>query len=104
MGRGRHRVRPLAAAEALILLGACTDPEELRLILRTLSAQAFNFAKADVGVHTVVMQARAQAAVNFDDDASGGALAGAEAFTGAGSLVVDEVRLLKGQDITFDLP
>ena len=81
----------------------CTDPEELRLLLRTLNANAFNFAKDDVGVgvHTIVVQARAQASVNFDDDASGGALAGAEAFAGAGSLLVEEVRLVKGVQIVF---
>ena len=41
----------------------CADPEELQLILRTLNANAFNFAKADVssGVHQIVVQARAQA-------------------------------------------
>jgi len=107
------RVQTLAAkfaglnctADATTGVVTCTDPEELRLILRTLSAQAFNFAKADVGVgvHTVTVQAQAQAAVNFDDDASGGALAGAEAFLGAGALVVDQVRLIRGQDITIDL-
>jgi len=81
----------------------CTDPEELQLILRTLNANAFNFAKDDVGVgvHRIVVQARAQASVNFDDDASGGALAGAEAFAGAGSLLVEEVRLVKGVQIVF---
>lgn len=76
----------------------CTDPEELQLILRTLNANAFNFAKADVGsgVHDIVVQARAQASVNFDDDTQTGALAGAEAFAGAGAVVVEEVRLVKG--------
>jgi hypothetical protein len=107
------RIQTLAAkfaglnctADATTGVVTCTNPEELRLILRTLSAQAFNFAMADVGVgvHTVTVQAQAQAGVNFDDDASGGALAGAEAFTGAGSLVVDQVRLVRGQDITIDL-
>jgi len=107
------RVQTLAAkfaglnctADATTGVVTCTDPEELRLILRTLGAQAFNFAKADVGVgvHTLTVQARAQAAVNFDDDTSGGALAGAEAFTGAGSMVVEQVRLIRGQDITIDL-
>ena len=83
----------------------CTDPEELRLILRSLNASAFNFAKSDVGVgvHTVTVQARAQASVNFDDDAAGGALAGAEAFTGAGSLRVEEVRLIKDANIIVDI-
>jgi hypothetical protein len=82
----------------------CTDPEELRLLLRTLNANAFNFAKADVGVgvHTVVVQARAQASVNFDDDVSGGALAGAEAFAGAGSLYVEEIRLQRGTQIVIE--
>jgi hypothetical protein len=81
----------------------CKNPEELQLILRTLNANAFNFAKSDVGVgvHQIVVQARALAAVNFDDDASGGALAGAEAFAGAGSLLVEEVRLVKDAQIVF---
>lgn len=79
----------------------CTDPEELQLILRTLNANAFNFAKTDVssGVHQIVVQARAQASVNFDDDTDTGALAGAEAFAGAGAVVVEEVRLVKGAEI-----
>ena len=79
----------------------CADPEELQLILRTLNANAFNFAKADVGsgVHQVVVQARAQASVNFDDDTDTGAMAGAEAFAGAGAVVVEEVRLVKGSVI-----
>jgi hypothetical protein len=83
----------------------CADPEELQLILKTLNANAFNFAMDDVGVgvHTVTVQAKADAGVNFDDDESGGALAGAEAFLGAGALIVEEVRLVKGQDITVDL-
>ena len=82
----------------------CTDPEELQLILRSLNANAFNFAKTDVGVgvHTVVVQARAQASVNFDDDEAGGALAGAEAFAGAGSLLVEEVRLQKDSVIVIE--
>lgn len=107
------RVQTLAAkfagltctADATTGVVTCTDPEELRLILKTLNANAFNFAKTDVGVgvHTVVVQARAQASVNFDDDASGGALAGAEAFTGAGALFVEEVRLVKDANILVDI-
>ncbi len=83
----------------------CADPEELQLILKTLNANAFNFALDDVGVgvHTITVQARAQASVNFDDDAFGGALAGAEAFTGAGSMVVEEVRLQKDASIIIDI-
>lgn len=103
------RIQTLAAKFAGLnctadqLTGAvtCADPEELRLILRTLNANAFNFAKSDVGVgvHTVVVQARAQANVSFDS--LSGALAGAEAFAGAGSLLVEEVRLVKGTEIVI---
>ena len=83
----------------------CLDPEMLQLILQTLNANAFNFAKSDVGVgvHTITVQARAQASVNFDDDESGLSLAGAEAFAGAGSLLVEEVRLVKGTNIIVDI-
>jgi hypothetical protein len=75
----------------------CATEEELQLILRTLNAHSFNFAKTDVGtgVHDIVVQAKASADVNFDD----GNLAGAEAFAGAGSLSVEEVRLVKGAEI-----
>lgn len=75
----------------------CATAEELQLILRTLNAHSFNFAKTDVGtgVHDIVVQAKASANVNFDD----GNMAGAEAFAGAGSLLVEEVRLVKGAEI-----
>lgn len=103
------RIQTLAAkfaglnctADLLTGVVTCEDPEELQLILRTLNAHAFNFAKSDVGVgvHSVVVQARAQANVSFD---TSGALAGAEAFAGAGSLLVEEVRLVKGADIIIE--
>ena len=82
----------------------CTDPEELQLILKTMNAHAFNFAKTEVGtgVHTVRVEARAQASVNFADDSLGGALGGAEAFAGVGSMLVEEVRLVKGAEIIFE--
>lgn len=81
----------------------CADPEELQLILQTLNANAFNFAMTDVGVgvHTVTVQARAQASVNLDG--TSGSLAGAQAFTGAGSLLVEEVRLVKDANIVVDI-
>ena len=107
------RIQTLAAkfaglnctADSVTGVVTCTDPEELQLVLKTLNANGFNFAATDVGsgVHDIVVQARAEASVNFDDDLSGGALAGAEAFTGAGALVVEEVRLVKGADIMVDL-
>ena len=87
----------------------CADNETLQLILRTLNANAFNFAMKDVssGVHTITVQAKADAAASILDDASGGALTGAEAFIGAGSLNVESVRLINknvsGVDPILDL-
>jgi hypothetical protein len=104
------RIQTLAARFAGLnctadLTGAvtCLDPETLQLILKTLNANAFNFAKADVGVgvHNVVVQARGQASVALDG--TSGSLAGAQAFAGAGSLRVEELRLIRGaQIVTID--
>lgn len=79
---------------------SCTDPETLRLILRSMNANAFNFAKADVGVgvHTIKVQAKAMASIEMNNSIN---LAGAEAFAGAGSLLVEEVRLVKDVQIVF---
>ena len=74
----------------------CEDPEELRLILDTLSANAFNYiiTGLPVGLHTVEVQARAKAdAALFGTEL--GAAKG-EAFIGMGSLFVDEVQLING--------
>lgn len=76
----------------------CADPEELQLILKTLNTNSFNFIAADVasGVHTIEVQARTSA--NIGVDSENGSLAGAEAFIGAGSVTVEEVRMIKGND------
>lgn len=74
----------------------CADPEELQLILKTLNANSFNFVAADVasGVHTIEIQARTSA--NIGVDSENGSLAGAEAFIGAGSATIEEVRMIQG--------
>lgn len=80
----------------------CAEEESLRLLLQTMNANAFNFAADDVGsgIHTVTVQAKADASAIVDEgDGTDGSLAGAEAFAGAGSLVVEEVRLVKGAQI-----
>jgi hypothetical protein len=84
----------------------CADPETLRLLMKSLNANSFNFVAMDVGtgVHDVVVQAKAAASAGIiQDDPLGGTLAGAEAFTGAGSLLVEEVRYVKGTDPVVDL-
>jgi hypothetical protein len=81
----------------------CTDPEELQLILKTLTAHHFNFLHANAvpGVQKVEVQAMAQAAVQLGGTRLGAA--GAEAFAGAGALSVEIIRLVKDADGTTDL-
>ncbi len=76
----------------------CVDPEELRLILDTLNANAFNFLLPNVvtGVHEIEVQARAQASADIFGAEFG--LANGEAFIGLGSLMVEEVRFIKDAD------
>lgn len=77
-------------------LVTCTNPEELQLILKTLNANAFNFVAANVvsGVNTIEVLARSSAATS----ATGinGSLGNANAFIGAGSVAIEEVRMIKG--------
>jgi hypothetical protein len=100
------RVQTLAAkfaglsCTADLITGAvtCADPEELRLILKTLNANAFNFLLANVvpGVHKIEVQARAHASADFFGTQFGEATG--EALIGLGSLIVDEVRFVKDVD------
>lgn len=75
---------------------SCATPEELQLILKTLNANSFNFLAPNVGsgVHTIDVQAKTSAKVGVVSD--NGSMAGAEAFIGAGSVTVEEVRMIKG--------
>lgn len=84
--------------DGIVSFDECTlTEEELNLILDTMAAHHFNFVLDDLGsgVHTVQIQAR----VITD---KGAQLGSASAFgsIGKGSLTVEEVRLVKGIDIT----
>lgn len=81
----------------------CEDPEELRLLLKTLNAHHFEFLHANAvpGVQEVIVQARAQAGMLLGGTALGAA--SAEAFAGAGALSVETIRLVKDADGTTDL-
>ncbi|OFW17562.1 MAG: hypothetical protein A3H27_04970 [Acidobacteria bacterium RIFCSPLOWO2_02_FULL_59_13] len=85
-------------ADNIVNYDECTTPEELELILDTSAAHHFNFILEDVGVgtHDVWMQGCIQTATTTQ---TGEATAGATA--GKGSLTVEEVRLVRGQDVTF---
>lgn len=73
----------------------CEDPEELRLLLDTLNANAFNFVEADVtsGIWRIEVQARSQTNVTLGGSSLGSAHA--ESFVGLGSMSVSESRLIK---------
>jgi len=81
----------------IVIDPACVQPEVLQLILDTMSANSFNFIKADLpsGVHTVEVQAR----IDLGASAQLGS-ARARALIGNGSVTVESVRMIKGEDIT----
>ncbi len=74
----------------------CLRPEEVGLILDTMNANAFNFITADVGsgVHTIEVQAMISASTHYQEGS-----AGAIATIGKGSVVVDEAKMIKAEDI-----
>jgi hypothetical protein len=74
----------------------CVQPEELQLILETMNANSFNFIQADLrpGVHNIQVQAR----LNLGASAQTGA-AKARALIGKGSVTVESVRMIRGEDI-----
>lgn len=74
----------------------CVRPEELELILDTMNANAFNFITADVGsgVHTVEVQAKIDSSVAYQEGR-----AAAMATIGKGAVVVEEVKMIRNEDI-----
>lgn len=74
-----------------------TDYETIELIQRTMSANAFNFI-ADGLDPSTVYQIEVQALVGTDTD-SGNGSASAAASVGKGSVTVDAVRLVKGDEV-----
>jgi hypothetical protein len=80
----------------IVLDPDCVQPEELELILKTMNANAFNFIVQDLGsgVHTIAVQAR----INLAASAQAGS-ATARGLIGKGSMVVEEVRLIKTPEI-----
>ena len=84
----------------------CEDPELVALLLKTLEASAFNFMSSDEppGIKQIEIQGRGEAldaAFALGPDARGKAFS--EAFVGAGSTLVEEVRLINGAEI-IELP
>jgi len=72
--------------------------EELELLLSTMNANSFNFiiADLDASVHTIEVQAKIDSAVAFQAGE-----AAAAASIGRGSVTIEEVRMIKGDQIEF---
>jgi hypothetical protein len=73
----------------------CLEPEELELILDTMSANSFNFVVADLtpGNHVITVEAMIEA----NGTAEEGKFE-AMAMVGQGSVVIELVRMVKGED------
>ena len=77
---------------SIVLDESCVTPEEIDLIISELNAASFDFVAENVpqGVHTISLQARI--------DTSGSTTSGsfsALGLVGKGTMIVDEVRLVK---------
>src|SRR5262245_51038719 len=87
-----------ATTGGVIIDPLCVRPETLELVLDTMNASSFVFALDDMGsgVHTMQMQARMvmNTTVQTGD-------VEARCTIGKGSMAVEEVRLVKGLDITL---
>ncbi len=72
--------------------------ETIELVLDTVNANAFFFALPDVGsgTHNIVVQSR----IDFQTAATTGEVE-AKALVGKGSILVEDVRLVRGQTIEF---
>ena len=73
----------------------CLDPEELDLILNTMSANSFNFVVADLtpGNHVITVEAK----IIANGSAEEGEFE-AMAMVGQGSVVIELVRMVKAED------
>lgn len=74
----------------------CADPEELQLILKTLTASAFNFVAANLGSGVNTIEVLARSSAMGAATGTNGSLGSANAFVGAGSVAIEEVRMIKG--------
>jgi hypothetical protein len=86
--------------QSIVLNPDCVTPEAVELILETMDAASFNFIAPNVpvGTHTVSVQARV--------DTTGSADQGqyeALATVGKGSMTVESVRLIRADNVVYDV-
>ncbi len=95
------RVQVLSAKLGGYLVDDVLTEEEIGLIIGTLSANSFNFIAPDLvaGTHTVEVRATVVTGA-FSQQGSAAAIG----VLGLGSVVIEEVRMIKGEDVTVELP
>ena len=81
------------------------DDQEISLAISTLNANTFNFIVDDLssGDHSITVEARIN--TNTSESTTGTTVtadATATALIGAGSLMIQEVRMVRGHDVTLD--
>ncbi|MGA1840777.1 MAG: hypothetical protein ACMUIU_09150 [bacterium] len=83
----------------------CIAPEDLQLILDTMSANSFNFIAPDVpvGSHTLSVYAQVVVVTSTETEVYATAEAWAHAYIGKGSVTVEEVRMIKDEDIAPEI-
>ncbi len=83
----------------------CIAPEDLQLILDTMSANSFNFIAPDVssGTHTIAVHAQVQVITSTETEVYATAEAWAHAYLGKGSVTVEEVRMIKDESLTPEI-
>jgi hypothetical protein len=83
---------------ALFINETCVRPEELQLVLDTMNANSFVFGLDDMG--SGLHSAKAQSRMALNNTVQTGDVE-ARCNIGKGSMVVEEVRLVKGMEISF---
>jgi hypothetical protein len=79
---------------AAIPTGCTTTPEEVGMLLNTVTANTFNFVAPDLtaGVHVVEVQA-----IGVVDAKAVSGAGSARAFAGAGAVTIEAVRMIRGE-------
>ena len=93
------------ATGSIVLTEECIAPEDLELILDTMSANSFNFIAPDVSVgpHTLSVYAQVQTIMSTETEVYATAEALADAWIGKGSMTVEEVRMIKDEVLTPEI-
>jgi hypothetical protein len=78
------------------------EPEEVGLLLETMSANSFNFVHQGLdfsGVHEIEVYATIATSTSVEGEAVYGSAAEAKAMIGKGTVTVETVRMINGEDV-----